>query len=266
MPRISKWTTRNAVKIFNERVDSTISKRQNRIESVEDVPDDLLTLLLKAEDEEASENGDKATLTDEEVKDNIMTFIGAGHETTARAMTWAFYLISQQPNLVNALRDEIDEVIDADVPSNEWADKMVLIRAVIEETMRLYPPAPIIIREALEDDETMGEKIPKGTVTLISTYVLHRHNEFWQNPNVFKPERFLPQNREKIQRHTYLPFGVGPRICIGAQFALQEAVIILASLVKRLDIEFIGKNHPKAVQRITLRPEGEVMMRLRLRK
>ena len=137
-----------------------------------------------------------------------------------------------------------------------------MTRAVIEEAMRLYPPVPSLSRTALEDDAASACFIPKGALVVISPYLLHRHEMLWQAPEQFSPERFLPGPRDAISRYAYLPFGAGPRVCIGQQFAMVEAVLVLATLLRRLRFDYAGDEAPMPVQRITLRPRRGMAMRV----
>src|SRR5208283_749211 len=141
-------------------------------------------------------------------------------------------------------------------PVEDYVDKLVETKAVIEEAMRLYPPAASISREAIDLDTLAGRRIRKGTLVIVSQWVLHRHKLLWEEPDLFDPRRFLPGERERIDRFAYLPFGAGPRVCIGATFSLQEAVIILAHIVRSFTLVVQKGYMVKPTQRITLRPEG----------
>jgi cytochrome P450 len=141
-------------------------------------------------------------------------------------------------------------------------DKVPWTRAILEEAMRLFPPAPLLTREAQGEDEVSGVKVRKGTQVLISPWVLHRHELLWDDPGAFRPERFLPEARESIDRYAYIPFGAGPRICIGATFAMQEAVLILGAILKRLKLAPGDAEEPRPSQRITLRAERGIRLRV----
>ena len=187
---------------------------------------------------------------------NIVSFIGAGHETTANALTWSLYLLSTAPDVRAAVEAEADA-------QNCGAFDLAafpMTRAVVEEAMRLYPPVALLSRQAVEADEVSGRAIPAGSVVAISPWVLHRHRALWSAPDEFRPERFLPGAREAVDRFAYLPFGVGPRVCIGTSFALQEAVIVLAALARRVRLDYAGAAPPEPVQRITLRPKAGMPM------
>jgi cytochrome P450 len=141
-----------------------------------------------------------------------------------------------------------------------------MTRAVIEEAMRLYPPVATLTRSAIADDEAAGTPIPRGALVVIPPYVIHRHKRLWEQPALFRPERFLPCARERIDRHAYLPFGAGPRICVGMQFAMVEAMIVLAVLTRRLRFSYAAQAEPEPQQRITLRPRGGMPMTVRARR
>jgi cytochrome P450 len=252
LPRMTRLMGARSLNYFRRLIAATIARRQGMLELSEaTVPRDLLTLLLEAEG-----------LTPSEVEDNIITFIGAGHETTARALGWSLYLLSQAPEEAARLEAELAGHDFGDGDPYSWPDKLPVTRAVFEEALRLYPPAPSLNRQALEDDELAGIKVPKGATVLVMPWLLHRHEKLWDQPDAFVPERFLPGARESIARYQYLPFGAGPRVCIGQYFALQEGVIALACLCRGLRFEFAGDGPPVPVQKITVQPEGGLRMRV----
>lgn len=192
---------------------------------------DLFDLLLHARDPETGEGFSRAKLRDE-----VATMIVAGHETTALALFWALYLLASVPDEQDTL---IAELRDCDVGVQNIAERLSNLphlRAVIAETLRLYPPAFTLVRQALAKDEAGELTIPKGSLVMIAPWVLHRHRRFWRDPDAFDPSRFLPDTPPP-PRFAYLPFGAGPRVCIGAQFALTEATVVLATLVKAFHIE-----------------------------
>jgi cytochrome P450 len=215
-----------------------------------------LTLLLEAKDPETGEG-----LDEEELRANIITFIGAGHETTANALTWSVYLLSQSPEWRARLGAEANRELAVGAPET-LAERLVETRAVIEETMRLYPPAATLTREAIEPDMLAGRRIKQGMRVVISPFVLHRHRLLWNDPDLFMPERFLGEAREKIDRFAYIPFGAGPRVCVGASFALQEACIVLAHFMQAFRFEHVETHAIVPVQRVTLRPKDGMPMRI----
>lgn len=191
------------------------------------------------------------------VKSNILTFIAAGHETTANALSWSMYLLSQSAEWRERVEQEVQK---SGVGSNP--EMLVQTRAVINEALRLYPPIAAISRVAIEDDTIAGLAITRGTMVVISTYVLHRHRLLWSSPNAFDPARFLGAAGSKINRFAYLPFGIGPRTCIGFSFALQEAVIVLATIVKHFRFGMAPGHHVMPTLRVTLCPADGMVMNI----
>lgn len=260
VPRVTRIGGAKVLGKFREIVRLTMEKRKARMrDDRAATPDDFLTLLLEL-------NGPDG-LTLDEIEDNILTFIGAGHETTARALAWTLYCLSHAPQFRALMEEEIDRVIASGAEPVEWLDLMPHVRAAFEEGMRLYPPAPSINRAAIRDDQwtaPSGEvlEIAAGTTVLVMPWTLHRHQLYWEKPRAFMPERFLPENRSKIDRFQYLPFGAGPRTCIGATFAMQEAVIALAVLISRFRFESVPDFAPWPVQRLTTQPEKGLPMRV----
>lgn len=263
VPRLRRIGGRRVLAKFRRIVRDTMDLRLKRMAAEgERAPSDLLTLLLRA----AGPDG----LTMDEVEDNILTFIGAGHETTARALAWTLYCLANCPHAREAVEEEIDRVLESGADPVDWLDRMPWTRAAFEEAMRLYPPAPSINREAIADDtwtSPSGEtvEIPKGVTILVMPWTLHRHELLWHRPRAYMPERFLPENREAIHRFQYLPFGAGPRICIGASFAMQEAIIALAVLMGRFRFDMTGETRPWPVQRLTTQPANGLALRVTAR-
>jgi cytochrome P450 len=239
--------------LFRNAVDATLANRKAKMTSGGEVPDDFLTLLLRQEGPEG--------LSREEIKDNIITFIGAGHETTARALGWTLYCLAHAPNDLEIVEQEIDSFFAGAVPPPQnWLGLLPKTRAAFEEALRLYPPAPSINRAAIAEDRYGDLVIKPGVTILIMPWTLHRHRKLWDNPTAYIPSRFWPENRERIDRYQYLPFGVGPRVCIGASFALQEAVIALAVLLRRFRFAGTADCKPWPVQKLTVQPAGGLPM------
>lgn len=263
VPRLTRIGGRKVLDRFRGVVSETMSLRRRRTtEAPGDVPNDFLTLLLQLEGPDG--------LSTSEIEDNILTFIGAGHETTARALAWCFYCVVNTPAYRETMEQEIDSVLASGADPVDWLGRMPHVLAAFEEALRLYPPAPSINRAAIEEDawtSPEGERVPirKGISVLVMPWTLHRHALYWQKPRAFMPERFLPENRDKINRFQYLPFGAGPRVCIGATFALQEAVIALAVLMHRFRFDLTDETHPWPVQRLTTQPRGGLPMKVSAR-
>ncbi|QND49022.1 cytochrome P450 [Rhizobium lusitanum] len=260
VPRVTRIGGQKVLDKFRGIVRDTMNLRLDKMRRDRaSAPDDFLTLLL----EKTGPDG----LTMEEIEDNILTFIGAGHETTARALAWTLYCVANSPHIREAMEAEIDRVLATGAEPVAWLDLMPNVRAAFEEAMRLYPPAPSINRASIADDEwtsPSGERveIPAGITVLIMPWTLHRHALYWDKPRAFMPERFLPENRGKINRFQYLPFGAGPRVCIGATFALQEAVIALAVMMHRFRFDLTDETNPWPVQKLTTQPQGGLPMRV----
>ena len=211
---------------FNKLVYEFINQRHGMVEK----PNDLLQLLLDSLDEETG-----AQMNDQQIRDEAITMFAAGHETSATALSWLLLELAKQPGIVAKIRAEAE--LFETVPTFDQLLKLPYTRQVIEEGMRLFPPAWTMTREALEDDEVEGKPIPKGISVFMSIYELHRNPNIWKNPLVFDPENFSPENVKNRPKFNYLPFGAGPRLCIGLQFAMMEMQLILAALVKRFDFE-----------------------------
>ncbi|MGJ3264980.1 MAG: cytochrome P450 [Salinarimonas sp.] len=261
LPRVGRIQARPAIDFFARVVDALIGGRRALVESGEAVPRDLLTLLLEARDPETGEG-----LDDLDVRANIVTFIGAGHETTANALTWALYLVSQAPDVRARLEAEVDAVTGDGPIAAEHAGALPYTKAVVEETMRLYPPAAFMSREAIAQDRVAGIRLPAGAIVMIAPWVLHRHALLWDDPAAFDPSRFLGEARAGIDRHAYLPFGAGPRVCIGNTFALQEAMLALAEIVRVARLDLAPGTRVEPVQRVTLRPREGMPMRVSRRR
>lgn len=253
LPRITRLRGRKTMAYFRKIVSDTVAMREERMRRDPDsVPEDFLTLLLRAEGPDG--------LSRAEIEDNIITFIGAGHETTARALGWTIYCLAEAPWERDRIEAEIDAVTAREPDPVKWLEAMPLTRAAFEEALRLYPPAPSINREPVETDHYKDLVLPKGAQVLVMPWTVHRHRKSWDNPEAFLPERFHPGNREKIDRFQYLPFGAGPRVCIGASFAMQEAVIALAVLLKLYRFDTVGETRPWPVQKLTTQPQGGLPM------
>jgi cytochrome P450 len=212
---------------------------------------DVLSMLLLARDEETGEGMD-----DRQVRDEVMTLLFAGHDTTATALTWACYLLARNPHFQDRVRMEASSLgrLAADD-----LQRLPYTRMVLEETMRLFPPGWSFGRKAIRDDELGGYDIPAGSLVWVSPYVTHRDPRFWENPEAFEPERFTPERVASRHRLAYFPFASGPRMCIGSHFAMTVAQLTLASITRRYRLRMAAPDHsvePEAL--ITLRPRGSV--------
>ncbi len=220
-------------------------------------PDDLLSLLLAFRDDR------EKPLTRALIRDEVAVIFLAGHETTATTLMWALYLLDQHPAIQDRAVQEISSVLYGRDPAYADVEKLPFIRAIFEETLRLYPPVHAFSREALGPDTLpCGQSVKKRSLITIPAYVLHRHQEHWEVPENFRPERFLPKNAEAIRRYTYIPFGAGPRLCLGKFFGLTEGVIVLAMILQRYRLT-LRPGHPvEPLGRMTLRPHRGLPMQL----
>jgi cytochrome P450 len=221
-----------------------------------DDPGDLLSMLMEARDDDGS------GMTDDQLRDEVMTIFLAGHETTANSMSWTLLLLSEHPDVRRRLQAELDEVLGGRLPTFEDLSSLPYTNCVVQEAMRLYPPAWSIGRRAEEDDVIDGYVIHKNALMILSPWVTHRSPALWDNPEGFDPDRFGP-DAAKRHRYAYFPFGGGPRQCIGNGFAMMEAQIILATLMSQFDVELVSGARPKPDAFITLQPRGGLSMFVR---
>jgi cytochrome P450 len=249
VPRGGWFKSRKALADMRRIADSTIEAR--RRSGPRETPD-LLDHLLAAQDPETGRK-----MTTPELRDNLLTFIVAGHETTALTLSWALYLCAFDPERQERARAEAQSVLSSRAATQDDLAALPYTTAIIEEALRLYPPAALVSRTARAKDTLCGREINPGDTVMIPIYTLHRHHMLWDDPDAFQPERFL--NGHGPERFAYLPFGDGPRICIGQSFAMQEAVIILATLLSRFKFS-LTDTQPEPVMILTLRPEGGVWL------
>jgi cytochrome P450 len=261
VPRPGHRRLRRTMTYFEGVIDTIIQERSQKLASATDSEksDDLLTLLLRSLDASTGRH-----LSPTEVRSNILTFLSAGHETTANTLAWSIFLLSQAPAWRSRVLEEAERELAK--PDDHQADRLGVTRAVIEEALRLYPPIAALSRAAVEEDVLGDMAVKPGSLVVIAPYVLHRHRTLWSRPDAFDPSRFLPEARAAIPRFAYLPFGVGPRTCIGSSFALQEAAIILAVLTRHFDLQLAPHADVWPLQRITLRPANGLPMHLIQRK
>jgi len=217
--------------------------------SIQSSQSDLLNLLLAARDHELGRS-----MSDDEVVANLLTFITAGHETTAVALTWTLWLLAKDQATQQRVFEEVKAVAGDQTIDATYVEGLSFCRQVIQEAMRLFPPAPGIARISRDAMEIGGMKIPARTRIHIPVFALHRNVGLWENPNAFDPDRFAADRAKTRSRYTFLPFGAGPRICIGAGFAMIEAAVILATVVRAFRFEAVVGYRPKPVAKVTLRP------------
>jgi len=234
---------------FNKLVFEFIAQRHHSGEK----PNDLLQLLLDSLDEETG-----ARMNDQQIRDEAITMFAAGHETSATGLSWLLLELAKQPAIVAKIRKEA-EIFDV-VPTFDQLMKLPYTRQVIEEGMRLYPPAWTMTREALTDDQVESKAFPKGISVMMSIYELHRNPNIWHNPLIFDPENFSPENVKNRGKFNYLPFGAGPRLCIGQQFAMMEMQLILAALIKRFDFEIDPAHKVEIYPQIVLKSTNGIKL------
>lgn len=250
VPRPNRLRAGPALKTMKSLADNVINERRQQAQKS---PPDLLDLLLAGQDPKTQRKMNTA-----ELRDNLLTFIVAGHETTALTLAWALYLIANDPQRQDQARTEIQNNVSGKVATGDDVKNLPFLRQIIEETLRLYPPAALVSRTAMDADRLCGRHIQKGDTVIIPIYALHRHHLLWQDPDAFTPERFA--DPKKLERYAYLPFGDGPRICIGSNFAMNEAIIILASLLKSFRFNPVSGRSPTPEMILTLRPAGGVWL------
>jgi cytochrome P450 len=240
-----------ALREMDRVVYAIIAERRRRAEDT----GDLLSMLMLARDEETG-----AQMDDKALRDEVITMLIAGHETTATALTWAWGLLSAHPAVAERLYAELDAVLGGRAPTAADVPSLTYTRMVIDETMRLYPPVYILSRKVMADDVIGGYTLPRGSAVDLSPYVTHRHPDFWPDPERFDPERFTPERVAQRHKYAYVPFSTGPRMCIGNSFALMEATLIMASDARRHRLRLAADGLPAPEPLVTLRPRGGMPM------
>jgi len=213
---------------------------------------DLLSILLRARDEDGRQ------MTDTQLRDEAMTLFLAGHETTALALSWTWYLLAQNPDVEHKLEAELRGVLEGRAPEVEDLPRLPYTERVIKESMRLYPPAYVIARIAASDCEIGGYRVPRGASLVMSQWVTHRDPRYWDEPERFNPDRWTPEFEKRLPRFAYFPFGGGPRVCIGASFALMEAALLLATIAPRFRLALADDHPVEPFPSITLRPKDGI--------
>ena len=242
-----------AVRTLDTAVYQLIQERRTRQER----PADLLTRLIDARDEETGEG-----MSDQQIHDELLTIFFAGHETTALALTWTWYLLSTHPQVEEKLHAELTAALGRRPPTADDLAQLPYTRMVFEEAMRLYPPVWTFPREAIEEDEVAGYRVPVGTMMLLCPYITHRHPDLWERPDEFAPEHFSAEREAARPPYVYYPFGAGPRTCLGIHFAMLEGQLILALVAQRYRLRSIPGFTPKPTAMVTLRPTRGMPMTL----
>jgi cytochrome P450 len=218
--------------------------------------DDLLSALLQAQDESGG------GMRDEQLRDEVMTLLLAGHETTAVSLSWTWHLLAQHPEIEKKLWSELREVLHGRSPTTQDLSKLPYTERVVKEVMRLYPPAWAIVRNSLEDCELGGYRVPARATLMMSQWVMHRDPRYFEQPERFNPDRWLDDRAKGTPKFAYFPFGGGPRSCIGAAFATMEAILVLATIAQKYQIRVAPECPVEAVPSITLRPRHGIKVML----
>lgn len=245
-----------AIRTLDRIVYGVIEQRRQSNEET----NDLLSLFLAARDEETGEE-----MTDQQLRDEVLTIFIAGHETVASAMAFTFYLLSRHPDIERRVVQELENTLGGRAPAFEDLPKLEYTSRVVSEAMRLYPPVWTVSRAPIEDDEIGGHRVPAGATVMISPYVMHRNAKYWENPEGFDPERFTEENSRGRPRYAYFPFGGGPRICLGRHFAMMEAQIVLATVLQKYRVDVVPGQTVVPEPMISLRPRGGLNVTLRHR-
>lgn len=257
LPTATNRQMHSATKRLNTIIQGFIDERRR---SGQDTGD-LLSMLLMAQDEVGGDS-----MSDKQVRDEAMTLFGAGHETTANALTWAWYLLSQNPEVEQQLHGELDAVLGGRLPTFSDLAQLQYTEMIVKEAMRIFPPAWGVTREAIEDVTVGGYTFKKRSIFIVNIYGVHRDERYFPQAMTFDPERFSPENEKNITKYAYLPFGAGPRVCVGNAFAMMEAKLIIATLAQRFRLSLLP-GHPVAPERIfVLRPKHGMAMNVSLRE
>ncbi len=252
MNRKLKW----ALTTINDFLYNIITERRK-------IPpgDDLLSMLMEMRDVETGER-----MTDEQLRDEVLITFFAGHETTAQLLTWTWYLLAKSPAEEQKLHNELAQVLNGRSPTLDDIPQLTYTRMILDEALRLYSPVAIVARDAVEEDEIKGYRIPAGSMVIITPFNTHRHPDYWEKPYDFYPDHFTPDRVAARPRYAYYPFGAGPRICIGMHFAMMEAILVLAETAQRYRLQILPGQPEVGVQFAgTLRPDQTIMMVLNAR-
>src|SRR5262249_38164234 len=249
---------RRAVALYDVLVQQIITARRQALLSTPAT--DVLGLLLAACDDTSGEG-----MSDRQLRDEVITFIGAGAETSAHALSWTWYLLAQHPEIARRVHAELDTVLGGRPPTLHDLPHLPYSRMVLDEALRLYPPSVVLPRQANAADEISGYAVPQDAVVVISQYIVHRHPDFWSAPEQFQPERFTPAQEARRHRFAYIPFGEGPRMCIGKSFALMEMHLVLTPIAQAYHPQLVPEPPVVPELAVTLRPRDGLWMTVRAR-
>ncbi len=259
-PTPNRLRFRRANEEMDRLVYGLIRERRRDFEMGAEDKGDLMSMLMQTQDADTLE-----TMTDQQLRDELLSILMAGHETTANALSWTWVLLAQHPEVEAKLHAELDEVLSGREPTMQDLSRLTYTEQVIKESMRVYPPVWGVGREALEDCDIGGFAVVKGQQVSIAQWLVHRDERFFEDAKAFKPERWIEGFEKSLPKFAYFPFGGGPRLCIGNNFAMMEAVLLLATLAQKYSLEL---THPEEVipqPTITLRPKNGVKVRLNAR-
>jgi cytochrome P450 len=248
---------RRAVQELNDAVRTIINRHRK---SMGAASGDLLSMLMQARDEDGS------SMSDKQLRDEVMTFLLAGHETTALALSWCWYLISRNPEIEKKLHGELDTVLGTRSPKHSDLPSLMYTERVIKESMRVYPPAWSLARQVIRPFELGRYQMPAGANIVTSQWIMHHDSRFFPGPENFDPDRWSAENTQNLPRFAYFPFGGGPRQCIGAGFAMMEAVLLLATIASRFQLNVVAEHPVIPVPSFTLRPKHGIMVTLKERR
>ena len=254
VPRFQSPAVHRAAKRIDHVLDSIIRRCEERLAGGEQ---SMIGMLIEARDPETGEALDREALRNE-----AAVIFMAGHETTANSLAWTWFLLSQAPEVEERLHAELAEVLDGRLPRLDDVPRLVYTRAIFEEAIRLYPPVPLLGRQALHEEQIRNRTIPQGSLLIVIPWLLHRHRRWWDQPDHFIPERFLPENAARRERYSYIPFSVGPRVCAGQAFGLTEAILCLATLAQRARLRLAPGAVVEPTCRLTLRPGDSLPMQV----
>jgi cytochrome P450 len=256
IPTPSRLRFRRSLQVLDGFIFDAVAQRRSPLSG----RSDLLSMYLHARDDESGQS-----LSDQLVRDEMITLMSAGHETVSDSITWAFYLLMNHPDVYGRVAAEADTALGDRKPLLADVASLPLTAMVFKEALRLYPPAWGFARTALADDAICGYPIAAGSRVYLCPYLLHRHPEIWERPESFQPQRFSPENSAQRHRFAWFPFGGGPRQCIGAGLAMLEAQITIAMLSQRVHFELLPGQHIRPLARVSLKPNGPVWIRIRAR-
>lgn len=252
VPTKSNLRFKHSIGLLDRTVREIIAARR----ASDEPGQDLLSMLLESKDEETGEGMD-----DRQLRDEVMTFFLAGHETTANALAWTYYLLARHPEVARRMQSEAQRVLGDRHATAADVKDLEFTRMVFSEAIRLYPPAWVTVRAPIRDETVAGYSVPAGTRLFISPYVIHRHPDFWSDPEGFDPERF--RDPKTIDKFAYIPFGGGRRLCIGHAFAMMEGILVLATIAQRFHLELISGQRIEPEPQVTLRPKYGIQVRKR---